>query len=66
MMKLDCSRIGKEEGLEPQFNIAERLFIAAQHVEMEKYMQYVSKEIISFLYTFQEIYIRSRESASNS
>lgn len=66
VMQLQCSRIGKEEGLEEQFNMAERLFIAAQHIPMEPYMKYVTTETISFLYTFQEIYIRSHDSASNS
>jgi hypothetical protein len=66
VMQLQCSRIGKDDGLEKQFNMAERLFIAAQHIPMEPYMQYVTTETISFLYTFQEIYIRSHESASNS
>jgi len=65
VMQLQCSRIGKEEGLEEQFNMAERIFISAQHIDLEPYMQYVTTETISFLYTFQEIYLRSHESASN-
>jgi hypothetical protein len=66
VMQLQCSRIGKEEGLEEQFNMAERIFISAQHIDLGPYMQYVTTETISFLYTFQEIYLRSHDSASNS
>jgi hypothetical protein len=65
IMQLSCSRIGADEGLEKEFNMAERVFLAAQHMEIESYMKYVTLDVIPFIYRFQEIYIRSHQQAKN-
>jgi hypothetical protein len=68
VLQLPSSRIGAEEGLEKEFNAAEKIFVAAQHMDVEPYMQYVSEDIIPFIYRFQEIIIRTYQevSAGNS
>jgi len=63
MIQLLCSRIGMDEGLEKEFNMAEKVFVAAQYMEIEPYMKYVTLDVIPFIYRFQEIYIRSHQQA---
>ena len=63
MLQLTCSRVGEDEGIEKEFNMAERVFLAAQHMEIESYMKYVTLDVIPFIYRFQEIYIRSHQQA---
>jgi hypothetical protein len=52
-----------DEGLEKEFNMAEKVFVAAQYMEIEPYMKYVTLDVIPFIYRFQEIYIRSHQQA---
>ena len=59
VLQLPSSRIGVDEGLEKEFGAAEKIFVAAQHMDVEPYMQYVSEDIIPFIYRFQEIIIRT-------
>jgi len=51
------SCLGKE------FDFAEKVFSAAQHMEIGPYMEYVPEDIIPFIYRFQEILIRSYQKA---
>jgi hypothetical protein len=54
------SCLGKE------FDFAEKIFVTAQHIEIEEYMKYVPEDIIPFIYKFQEIIFKSyKESAAN-
>ena len=68
VLQLPSSRIGADEGLEKEFGAAEKIFVAAQHMDVEPYMKYVSEDIIPFIYRFQEIIIRTYQetSAGNS
>jgi len=55
------SCLGKE------YDFAEKIFVTAQHIEIEEYMKYVPEDIIPFIYKFQEIIFKSyKESAANS
>lgn len=57
VMQLLCSSLGKE------FNMAEKIFNAAQYTNLENYMQYVPEEIIPYIYKFQELlYLSHKES----
>jgi len=60
MLQLLCSCLGKE------FNMAEKIFYSAQHINIEPYMQYVKPEIIPFIYRFQEILVRSHKKEDES
>jgi hypothetical protein len=68
VLQLPSSRIGVDEGLEKEFGAAEKIFVAAQHMDVEPYMKYVSEDIIPFIYRFQEIIIRTYQevAAGNS
>ena len=55
MIQLLCSCLGKE------FNMAEKIFYAAQHINMEPYMKYVKPEIIPFIYKFQDVLLESQK-----
>ena len=55
MIRLLCSCLGKE------FNMAEKIFYAAQHMNMEPYMKFVKPDIIPFIYKFQEILMESQK-----
>jgi len=55
------SCLGKE------FDFAEKIFVTAQHINLESYMKYVPENIIPYIYKFQEIlYQTHKESAVNS
>ena len=60
VLHITCSYLGKE------FNIAEKLFTYAQHINIDDYMQYVSEDIIPFIYKIQEILIRSHQQVKRS
>jgi hypothetical protein len=55
MIQLLCSCLGKE------LNMAEKIFYAAQHINMEPYMKFVKPDIIPFIYKFQEILMESQK-----
>jgi hypothetical protein len=64
ILQLLCSRIGMDSGFEHEYNMAEKIFVAAQHAKMEAYMEYVSPELIPYIYRVQEIIINAQQSAS--
>jgi len=55
MIQLLCSCLGKE------FNMAEKIFYAAQHMNIEPYMKFVKPDIIPYIYKFQEILMESQK-----
>ena len=55
IMQILCSCLGKE------FNMAEKIFNTAQHIDVQPYMQYVKEDIIPYIYRFQEILARSHQ-----
>jgi hypothetical protein len=57
VLQLLSSCLGKE------YDFAEKIFYSAQHMGIDPYMQYVPKDIIPFIYKFQEILIRSHQQA---
>jgi hypothetical protein len=60
IMQLQCSSLGKE------FNMAEKIFNAAQYTNVENYMQYVPEEIIPYIYKFQELLYLSHQEAKTA
>ena len=42
-------------GFGKEFDFAEKLFTMAQHIELQPYMQYVSEDIVPFIYKIQEL-----------
>jgi len=60
VMQLLCSCLGKE------FNIAEKIFNAAQYANIEPYMKFVPDNIIPFIYKFQEILYHSHKEAKTA
>lgn len=66
VLQLPSSDIGTDENLQKEFNMAERVFVSAQHMDIEPYMKHVAEDIIPFIYRFQEILIRSYQDAANS
>lgn len=60
IMHLSCSSLGKE------FNMAEKIFNAAQHTNLEIYMQFVPEEIIPYIYKFQELLYLSHQEAKTA
>ena len=60
VMQLLCSCLGKE------FNMAEKIFNAAQYTNIESYMKFVPKDIIPFIYKFQELLYRSHKEAKTA
>lgn len=57
VLQLLCSRFGRDQGVEKECNMAEKIFSAAQLVNMEPYMKYVDPSIIPFIYKVQEIIV---------
>lgn len=53
VLQLVCSCLGK------QYNIAEKIFYAAQYKDIQPYMKYVNEDTIPFIYDIQEILIRT-------
>jgi hypothetical protein len=60
LMQLKCSCLGKE------FNMAEKIFNAAQHTNVESYMNLVPEEIIPYIYKFQELLYLSHQEAKTA
>jgi hypothetical protein len=60
VMQLLCSCLGKE------FNMAEKIFNAAQYKNIEPYMKFVPDNIIPFIYKFQEILYHSYKEAKTA
>ena len=60
IMQLPCSCLGKE------FNMAEKIFNAAQYTNVENYMQYVPEKIIPYIYKFQELLYLSHQEAKTA
>ena len=60
IMQLLCSSLGKE------FNMAEKIFNAAQYTNLENYMHYVPEEIIPYIYKFQELLYLSHQEAKTA
>jgi len=60
IMQLLCSCLGKE------FNMAEKIFNAAQHTKVDSYMHLVSEEIIPYIYKFQELLYLSHQEAKTA
>jgi len=58
LMHLPCTYLGKE------YNMAERIFTLAQHIDLEPYMQYVDEDVIPYIYKFQELLYKSHREAS--
>jgi len=58
LMHLPCTYLGKE------YNMAERIFTLAQHIDLEAYMQYVDEDVIPYIYKFQELLYQSHREAS--
>ena len=57
IMKPQTSNLGKE------MDFAEKIFIMAQHLNLDQYMEYVPENIIPFIYKFQElVYLSHQES----
>jgi hypothetical protein len=48
-LQLVSNNYGKE------FDFAEKIFIMAQHIEFQEYMQYVPEDIVPFIYKIQEL-----------
>jgi hypothetical protein len=59
-MKPLSSSLGKE------FDFAEKIFITAQHIDIEEYMKYVDPDIIPYIYKFQEILFKSHQLAKSN
>jgi hypothetical protein len=57
IMQVLCSCLGKE------FNMAEKIFSTAQHIDIQSYMQYVKEDIIPYIYKFQELLYKSHQIA---
>jgi hypothetical protein len=57
IMKPLTSNLGNE------FDFAEKIFCAAQHLDIQPYMQHVPEEIIPFIYKFQELLYLSHQEA---
>lgn len=55
IMKPQISNLGKE------MDFAEKIFIMAQHLNLDSYMEFVPAEIIPFIYKFQEILYLSHQ-----
>jgi hypothetical protein len=60
LMQILCSCLGKE------FNMAEKIFNAAQYTNVESYMHLVSEEIIPYIYKFQELLYLSHQEAKTA
>lgn len=56
----------KTSGLGPQMDFAEKIFNAAQNLDIEAFMKYVPEEIIPFIYKFQEILYLSHQEAKSA
>jgi hypothetical protein len=48
-------------GLGIEFDFAEKLFIMAQHIEIQEYMHHVPENIIPFIYNIQELLFLSHK-----
>ena len=46
-----------------EFNMAEKIFSTAQHIDIQSYMQYVKEDIIPYIYKFQELLYKSHQIA---
>ena len=55
IMKPLTSNLGKE------FDFAEKIFTMGQHLNLDPCMQFVSEEIIQYIYKFQEILYLSHQ-----
>jgi hypothetical protein len=60
IMKPLTSNLGKE------FDFAEKIFLIAQHLDVQPYMQYVPENIIPFIYKFQELLYLSHQEAKTA
>ena len=60
LLQLISSGYGKE------FDFAEKIFIMAQHIELQPYMEYVSEDIIPFIYKIQELLFLTHKEMKNS
>jgi len=49
ILQLISSGFGKE------FDFAEKIFVMAQHIELQPYMQYVPEDVVPFIYKIQEL-----------
>ena len=56
----------KASGLGSQMDFAEKIFNAAQNLDIEPFMKYVPEEIIPFIYKFQEILYLSHQEAKSA
>jgi hypothetical protein len=56
----------KTSGLGTQMDFAEKIFNAAQNLDIEPFMKYVPEEIIPFIYKFQEILYLSHQEAKSA
>ena len=52
------SCLGKE------FDFAEKIFTAAQHIDVNDYMRYVPEGILPYIYQFQELLFRAHQESS--
>lgn len=59
VLQLLCSCLGKE------YNMAEKIFNAAQHIDVQPYMKYVNQEIIPYIYEFQDFLHRKYQESRN-
>lgn len=48
VVQLLCSNRGKE------FNMAEKVVYMSKHMELSNYMQYLSEDVLSYVYSFQD------------
>lgn len=60
VMQLLCSCLGKE------FNMAEKIFHAAQYTNIESYMKFVPEDITPYIYKFQELLYHSHQKAKTA
>lgn len=60
VMQLLCSCLGKE------FNMAEKIFNAAQYTTIQPYMKFVPENIIPYIYKFQELLYDSHQEAKTA
>jgi hypothetical protein len=60
LLELVSSGYGKE------FDFAEKIFTMAQHIELQPYMQYVSEDIIPFIYKIQELMFLTHKEMKNA
>ena len=60
VLQLLCSCLGKE------YNMAEKIFSAAQHINVEPYMKYVKPDIIPYIYAFQEYIYRQHKQGEHA